>query len=301
MAAPAPAEGATGARIDGKAAAEELHEEIKAGVAALVAAKGVTPKLAVVLVGGRKDSATYVRMKRLAAEKVGMKFELREISEDVTQEDLIATVRELNDDDAVHGLIVQLPLPAHINEREVLDMVSFEKDIDGFHPHNIGELAMKGREPAFSPCTPLACMHLLKREGVDLNGANVVVLGRSNIVGIPVAMLCLHQNATVTIVHSRTKDIPDVVRRADVIVAAVGQPLMVKKDWVKPGAVIIDVGINSVDDATRKSGYRLVGDVDFEGVSQVASKITPVPGGVGPMTVAMLLNNTLKSATKIVG
>lgn len=288
-------------KIDGNAISAGLKAEIAEGVAALVKEHGTKPKLAVVLVGGRPDSSTYVRMKRLAAEKVGMDFELREIAEDVTQEALLHVVKELNEDSKTHGLIVQLPLPAHINEKEILDAVSFEKDIDGFHPQNIGELAMKGRDPAFAPCTPQACMYLLEKSGVDLDGKEVVVLGRSNIVGIPVALLCMHKNATVTICHSRTKDMQGVIRRADVLIAAVGIPRMVKKDWVKPGAVIIDVGINSIEDKTRKSGTRLVGDVDYDEVKEVASKITPVPGGVGPCTVAMLLNNTLKSARAILG
>jgi len=195
----------------------------------------------------------------------------------------------------VHGILVQLPLPSHINERKVLEAVNYDKDVDGFHPINIGNLAMKGHDPKFIPCTPKGCIELLKRENIEIDGKNAVVLGRSNIVGIPMALLLINHNATVTVCHSRTKDIPSIVKQADIIVAAVGKPEMVKKEWVKPGAVVIDVGINSVKDETRKSKSRLVGDVSRD-VAEVAGRITPVPGGVGPMTVAMLLQNTLNSA-----
>jgi len=256
----------------------------------------VTPGLAVVLVGERKDSQTYVRMKKQAAEKTGMRFWLKEIPETVQQQELLKIVQDLNADKEVHGLIIQLPLPAHIKEVEILDAVSYEKDIDGFHPLNIGALTMKGREPKFVPCTPKGCIELLERSGISLDGKHVVVLGRSNTVGIPAAMLALHKNATVSICHSRTKNIEEIVRQADVLIAAVGRAEMVKKEWLKEGVVVIDVGINSVPDATKKQGYRLVGDVDYEGARQKASLITPVPGGVGPMTVAMLLQNTLNAA-----
>lgn len=284
-------------RLDGKAIAEEIHKEIAAQVNELKT-KGCTPGLAVVLVGERKDSQTYVKMKKQLAEKVGMNFVLKDISASVTQEELLKIVQDLNEDKTIHGLIVQLPLPEQINEKEILDAVSYEKDIDGFHPLNIGALCMKGRDPRFIPCTPKACIELLDRKGISLDGKNVVVLGRSNIVGIPVAMLCLHRNATVKICHSRTKDLAAQVKEADILIAAVGKPQMVKKEWIKEGAVVIDVGINAIDDPSKKSGYRLVGDVDYEGVKEVASLITPVPGGVGPMTVAMLMSNTLASAKR---
>ncbi len=201
----------------------------------------------------------------------------------------------------MHGILVQLPLPAHIDEEATLAAVSIDKDIDGFHPINIGRLSMKRREPQFVPCTPKGCIELLNRTGVTIEGKQAVVLGRSNIVGLPVAMLLLHRNATVTICHSRTKNLAEVVRGADILVAAVGRAEMVKGDWLKPGAVVIDVGVNAVDDPSAKKGYRLVGDVAFDEAVAVASKITPVPGGVGPMTIAMLLRNTLDGARRSIG
>jgi 5,10-methylene-tetrahydrofolate dehydrogenase/methenyl tetrahydrofolate cyclohydrolase len=201
----------------------------------------------------------------------------------------------------VHGILVQLPLPKQVDEKTVLDAVPLEKDVDGFHPLNIGALAMKGREPEFMPCTPHGCMVLLERSGTKIEGANAVVLGRSNIVGMPAALMLIERNATVTVCHSRTKDIAGACRNADIILAAIGRAHFVKGDWIKPGATIIDVGTNVIDDPTRKSGKRLVGDVDFAAASEVAGKITPVPGGVGPMTIAMLLNNTLRAAVKAAG
>jgi len=198
----------------------------------------------------------------------------------------------------VHGILVQLPLPKHMDEEKILAAISIEKDVDGFHPENIGKLAMKGHEPLFVPCTPKGCIELLKRSGVDPSGKNAVVVGRSNIVGMPAAMLLMGANATVTVVHSKTQNPKKICREADIIVAACGSAEMVKRDWVKPGAVVIDVGTNGVEDKTKKSGYRLVGDVDYENVRKVASKITPVPGGVGPMTIAMLLSNTLASGKR---
>jgi len=205
-------------------------------------------------------------------------------------------VKELNADPKVHGILVQLPLPTGLDEERVLNAISIEKDVDGFHPLNIGRLAQKGREPLFIPCTPAGVMYLLDKVVPSLEGVNAVVLGRSNIVGMPVALLLVRANATVTICHSRTKDLPSVVRAADVLVAAVGRAEMVRGDWVKPGAVVIDVGVNRVEDASHPKGYRLVGDVAFEEVKEVAGAITPVPRGVGPMTIAMLLRNTLRAA-----
>lgn len=196
------------------------------------------------------------------------------------------------------GILVQLPLPKHINEEKILSEISIEKDVDGFHPLNIGKLAMKGREPLFVPCTPKGCMELLSRSGVTVKGKRAVVVGRSNIVGLPVSLLLLKADATVSVVHSRTPDPESIVREADIVIAAAGQAMMIKGDWIKPGAAVIDVGTNSIDDPTRKSGYRLVGDVDFAAASKVAGYLTPVPGGVGPMTVAMLLKNTVDGAKR---
>ena len=215
---------------------------------------------------------------------------------DISQADLEKVIISLNSDKSVNGILVQLPLPDHLNEEGVLQLISIEKDVDGFSPLNIGRLAQKGREPLFVPCTPYGCIYLLEKVGVKIEGANAVVLGRSNIVGMPAALLLIGKNATVTVCHSRTKDIAAVVREADILIAAIGKSEFVRGDWIKPGAAIIDVGINSKPDTTKKSGYRLVGDVNFDEAKQVAGFITPVPGGVGPMTIAMLMNNTYRAA-----
>jgi methylenetetrahydrofolate dehydrogenase (NADP+)/methenyltetrahydrofolate cyclohydrolase len=251
-----------------------------------------------VLVGENAASATYVRMKQRACENVGIESFGHTLSADATQAEVEGLVRDLSADPNVHGILVQLPLPDHIDEEAVLGAVALEKDVDGFHPINIGRLTMKNRDPLFIPCTPHGVMVLLERAGAEFEGAEAVVLGRSNIVGLPVAMLLLHRNATVTICHSRTKDLPEVTRRADILVAAVGRAQMVREDWVKPGAFVIDVGTNRVDDPDAKRGYRLVGDVAFDEVKEVAGAITPSPGGVGPMTITMLLQNTLRSAQR---
>jgi 5,10-methylene-tetrahydrofolate dehydrogenase/methenyl tetrahydrofolate cyclohydrolase len=287
--------------IDGKAIAAAIRAEIKAEVEDLRTRHGRAPGLATVLVGERKDSQTYVRMKKKACAEVGIHSFGHDLPGDISQADLLAVVRELNADPRVHGILVQLPLPDHIDDEEILGAVSLQKDVDGFHPLNIGRLSMKRREPLFVPCTPKGCIELLDRTGVAIEGRRAVVLGRSNIVGLPVAMLLLHRNATVTICHSRTRDLPAVVRSADILVAAVGRPEMVRGDWLQPGAVVIDVGVNAVDDPGAERGYRLVGDVAFEEARQVAGAITPVPGGVGPMTIAMLLRNTLDGARAALG
>ncbi len=282
--------------IDGKAIAARIREEIKRKVDERVAKGLPRPGLATVLVGDNPASQTYVRMKQKACAEVGIESFGYHLPKDASQEEVEALVERLNADPKVHGILVQLPLPKHLDEERILSKISIEKDVDGFHPINIGRLAQKGREPLFVPCTPAGVMVLLKEAGVNLEGANAVVLGRSNIVGMPMALLLVRANATVTICHSRTKDIPAHTRQADVVIAAVGRPHMVKADWIKPGAVVIDVGVNRVDDPTAKKGYRLVGDVDFDEVKEVAGAITPVPGGVGPMTIAMLLQNTLRAA-----
>ena len=286
--------------IDGKAIAETVRGEVKAEVEAMRARYGKVPGLATVLVGERKDSQSYVRSKKKACAEVGMASLGSDLPADISQDELLKVVRDLNANPDVHGILVQLPLPAHIDEEEILAAISIEKDVDGFHPLNIGRLSMKRREPLYVPCTPRGCIELLIRTGVQIEGRRAVVLGRSNIVGLPVAMLLLHRNATLTICHSRTKDLPGVVREADILIAAVGRAEMVRRDWVKPGVVVIDVGINSVDDPTNPKGYRLVGDVAFDEVKEVAAAITPVPGGVGPMTIAMLLRNTMDGAKRAV-
>ncbi len=284
--------------IDGKEISAKVRGEVKEAVSEMQAKHGYAPGLATVLVGDNTASATYVRAKHKACAEVGIRSIGREIGTDITQEELQAIVQELNDDPEVDGILVQLPLPNHIDEEAILASIDLEKDVDGFHPVNIGRLSMKGRKPLFIPCTPYGCMRLLDEAGVDLNGAEAVVVGRSNIVGLPMAFLLNNANATVTIVHSRTKDMDAHLKRADVIVAAVGIPEMVKGSQIKEGAVIIDVGINRKDDPSRKRGYRLVGDVDYEDCLPVAGGITPVPGGVGPMTIAMLMMNTLHAAER---
>jgi len=287
--------------IDGKATAATIQEEIKVEVERLKAEHDIVPGLATVLVGENPASQFYVRSKQKRCAEVGIQSFGHNLPESASQEEVDGLVAELNADPKVHGILVQLPLPKHLNEEQVLAAVGLDKDVDGFHPVNIGRLSMKGREPMFVPCTPSGCIELLDRYGIKIEGREAVVLGRSNIVGLPVSMLLLHRNATITICHSRTKDLPATCRRADILIAAVGRPEMVKADWVKPGAAVIDVGINRVDDPTRKRGYRLVGDVDFEAVKEVAGYLTPVPGGVGPMTIAMLLRNTLVSAKRAAG
>jgi len=285
--------------IDGKAIAADIRSEIKIEVEQMQAQYGKVPGLATVLVGERKDSQSYVRMKKKACAEVGITSFGHELPEDVSQDELLKVVQDLNANPDVHGILVQLPLPDHIDTETILMAVSLEKDVDGFHPINIGRLSMKQREPLFVSCTPKGCIELLDRTGVEIEGKRAVVLGRSNIVGLPVAMLLLHRNATLTICHSRTKDLPNVVREADILIAAVGRAEMVRGDWLKPGVAIIDVGMNAVDDPTRERGYRLTGDVAFDEAKEVASAITPVPGGVGPMTIAMLLRNTTDGAKRM--
>ncbi|CAL9074429.1 unnamed protein product [Musa textilis] len=284
--------------IDGKAIAQTIRKEIADEVRSLSQNYNKVPGLAVVIVGMRKDSLSYVSMKRKACSEVGIRSFDIDLPEQISEAEVVAKVHELNDNPDVHGILVQLPLPKHINEENVLSEISIEKDVDGFHPLNIGKLAMKGREPLFQPCTPKGCLELLTRSGISLKSKRAVVVGRSNIVGLPVSLLLLKADATVTIVHSHTLNSENIIREADIVIAAAGQAKMIKGDWIKPGAAVIDVGTNAIDDPSRKSGYRLVGDVDFEEASMVAGCVTPVPGGVGPMTVAMLLRNTLDGAKR---
>jgi len=349
--------------IDGKAIAAQIRQETAEAVAKLKKEHGITPGLATVLVGENPASRAYVGSKQRACAALGMNSIGRLLPADAAQEEVEKVVKDLNADPNVHGILVQLPLPKHLDEEKILGAISLEKDVDGFHPINIGRLTMKGREPMFTPCTPSGCIEMLVRSGVEISGAEAVVLGRSNIVGLPVSMLLLHRNATVTICHSRTQDLAATCRRADILIAAVGRPEMVKADWVKPGAAVIDVGINRVwldhpadkeytcavtgeafiahrKDQSQKGGrarmgdycsqcdkawrkghmpsgcgckgccghahncehiplyrkYKLVGDVDFEEVKEMAGHLTPVPGGVGPMTIAMLMHNTYRGA-----
>jgi methylenetetrahydrofolate dehydrogenase (NADP+) / methenyltetrahydrofolate cyclohydrolase len=282
--------------IDGKAIAQKVRNEVAERVAKRIAAGKSQPTLATVLVGDRPDSAAYVASKGKACQELGMGSVSRQLLADATQEQVETLVKQLNADKKISGILVQLPMPSHLNEEAILSLIGIEKDVDGFSPLNIGRLAQKGREPLFVPCTPYGCIYLLEQAGVKIEGANAVVLGRSNIVGMPAALLLISKNATVTVCHSRTRDLPAVVRQADILIAAIGRTEMVRGDWIKPGAAIIDVGINSVPDATKKSGHRLVGDVKFDEAWEVAGFITPVPGGVGPMTIAMLMRATLHAA-----
>jgi methylenetetrahydrofolate dehydrogenase (NADP+)/methenyltetrahydrofolate cyclohydrolase len=280
--------------IDGKAIAEAVRQEAAAEVAKLQEQTGQVPTLAAVLVGENPASQTYVSSKGKACLEAGMGSITHKLPAEATQAEVEDLVRALNADPVVNGILVQLPLPKGLNEQAVLDLISLAKDVDGFHPMNIGQLVMKGRKPLFIPCTPNGCIELLVRSGIPIAGADAVVVGRSNIVGIPVAALLNNADATVTICHSRTRNLPDVVRRADIVVAAIGKPEYVRGDWIKPGAAVIDVGINRIDDPSKKSGFRLIGDVAFAEAVEVAGAITPVPGGVGPMTIAMLLTNTVR-------
>ncbi len=349
----------TAQMIDGTATAAAIHNEVKAEVERLEAGHGIVPGLATVLVGENPASQAYVRSKQQRCGEVGIHSFGNVLPASATQAEVEGLVGELNDNPDVHGILVQLPLPRHLDEERVLRAIGLDKDVDGFHPINIGRLTMKGREPMFVPCTPAGCIELLDRYGIEIGGKEAVVLGRSNIVGLPVSMLLLHRNATVTICHSRTQDLAATCRRADILIAAVGRPEMVKGDWVKPGAAVIDVGINRVwvdhpadrewtcavtgetfiahrKDESEKGGrrkigvycathdkaylkdqvpadsqgcemvslfrkYKMVGDVDFGEVKEVAGYLTPVPGGVGPMTIAMLLQNTLTSAKRGAG
>ena len=283
--------------IDGKAIAAELRIMIAGEVKRLAAQHGIVPGLAVVLAGNNPASESYVGSKAKVTVETGMRSFDHRLPETVSQADLLALVRKLNADPAVHGILVQLPLPAQINALEVLAAIDPGKDVDGFHPINAGRLA--SGLPALAPCTPLGCIMLAKTVHSSLAGLEAIVIGRSNIVGKPLAQLLLAENATVTIAHSKTRELPTVCRRADLLFAAIGRPEMVRADWIKPGATVIDVGINRVPAAGGKS--RLVGDVAYAETSQVAGAITPVPGGVGPMTIACLMVNTVRAACAAAG
>ena len=288
--------------IDGKAIAEEMRNEMKAVVEGIVA-NGVTPRLEVVLVGENPASQVYVRMKGKDCESIGIASETHRLSEETSQEDLLALVDKFNEDPAVHGILVQLPLPKHIDEATILNAITPKKDVDGFHPVNVGQMVIG--EPGFLPCTPHGVQQLLIRCGIETKGKHAVIVGRSNIVGKPMANILVQKkegaNCVVTIVHTAAPDMSVFTKQADILVVAAGRPEVLTADMVKDGAVVIDVGINRVEDSTKKSGFRLVGDVAYDEVAEKASWITPVPGGVGPMTRAMLLYNTIDSAKKAAG
>ncbi len=287
--------------LDGKAIAARVQQEVADAVTEMKEKHGITPGLAAVLVGENPASQMYVKMKRNRCAEVGIESFGYELPTETSQEELESLIRELNENPKVHGILVQLPLPKHLDEDAALQAISLDKDVDGFHPVNIGRLAMKGRDPEFIPATPYGCMVLLREaeklvEGFKIEGSNAVVLGRSNIVGMPMALLLVHANATVTVVHSRTRDIPSIVNRGDIVIGAMGQPEMIKGEWFKEGAVAIDVATVKVEDPSAPKGYVWKGDFEFEAARERVAAITPVPGGVGPMTIAMLLKNTLHGA-----
>jgi methylenetetrahydrofolate dehydrogenase (NADP+)/methenyltetrahydrofolate cyclohydrolase len=280
--------------IDGTVLADRVCAETSVRVKALKA-RGVTPGLTVILVGDDAASSVYVGSKEKTCTSLGMNGETMRMLATVSEAELLGVIDTLNADPKVHGILVQMPLPKHMNADAVIRRIKPEKDVDGFHPVNVGKLSI-GQDDGFVPCTPNGVQYMLAQSGVEMRGAECVIVGRSNIVGKPMAALMTAADATVTVAHSRTRDLPSVTRRADILIAAVGKARVITADMVKPGAVVVDVGMNRIPDATKKSGTRLVGDVDFDGVRQVASKITPVPGGVGKMTIAMLMQNTVRAA-----
>lgn len=286
--------------IDGKKIAEEIRTELKEEAQKLTATTGITPGLAVILVGDNPASKVYVSSKQKACAEIGFYSEGYKFPTDVTEAEVLEKIAELNASEKIHGILVQLPLPDHINEQKILEAIAVEKDVDGFHPLNFGKLA-QGME-CFVPCTPLGIRELLLRSQIPIKGKHVVIVGRSNIVGKPLALLLMQKSekadATVTVCHSRTKNLAEICRSADILVAAIGRAKFITAEMVKPGAVVVDVGVNRVEDPSAPRGYCLVGDVDFNTVKDIASAITPVPGGVGPMTIAMLLHNTLLAAKK---
>jgi methylenetetrahydrofolate dehydrogenase (NADP+) / methenyltetrahydrofolate cyclohydrolase len=286
--------------IDGKAIAEKIKKEIALEVAAMIDADVKAPHLAAILVGNDPASETYVASKEKACHAVGITSTTYRLPASTTEQELLDMIDFVNNDDEIDGFIVQLPLPEHIDPNKVIERIDPVKDVDGFHPKNIGRMQIG--MPSYLPATPFGIVELLKRSGINMDGKHCVVIGRSNIVGTPLSILLSRKsdygNATVTLCHSRTKDIASITKQADVLIAAIGQPEFVKADMVKPGAVVVDVGIHRIDDAEALKGYRLVGDVDFERVSEIASAITPVPGGVGPMTIVSLLHNTLQASKK---
>lgn len=285
--------------IDGKGVANHYRQQIAADAAAFVEAYGHPPGLGVVLVGENAASQTYVRMKQRACVEVGLHSVREDLPQTTTTEDVVAVVRQMNADAAIHGILVQLPLPPQVDEEAVLREISLDKDADGIHPLNMGLLALKGRDPLFTPATPTGIMLMFAYHDISLEGKSAVVIGRSNIVGMPMSLLLTRANATVTLAHSRTQNIADIVRTADIVVAAAGRAGYVLADWIKPGAVVIDVGTNRVDAPGTKRGYKLVGDVQFDKTLEVAGYITKVPGGVGPMTITALLYNTMRAAERI--
>lgn len=282
--------------IDGKEVSSKIYQELKEEIG-LLKLKNITPCLVVIILGERKDSMSYVNMKHKKCQELGIKSELIKLSELITQFELLERIKELNNNPLVHGILVQLPLPDHIEKKTILESINIEKDVDGFHYANMGKLALN-TNPPFVPCTPLGVIELFKYYNIKLEGKHIVVIGKSNIVGLPLSLLLLHEEATVTVCHIKTQNIKDITRTADILISACGQPQMIKKDWIKEGIDIIDIGISPIKDETKKRGYRLVGDVDLEDVKQKINFATPVPGGVGPMTVSMLMKQTVQAASR---
>ena len=277
--------------INGKEVAESIYKDLSIKINNLKN-NNIIPCLAVIIVGDRKDSNTYVEMKNKKCLELGIKSEIYRLSELITEWELLDRIKELNKNKLVHGILVQLPLPNHINKVKILDAINPKKDVDGFHFSNMGKLSLN-TTPSFVPCTPLGVIELFKYYNIDLVGKHIVVIGKSNIVGLPLSLLLLHQEATVTICHIKTKNIKEITKKADILISACGQPQIIKKDWLKDNVGIIDIGINAIKDDSKKRGYRLVGDVDFEDVKEKSLFCTPVPGGVGPMTIAMLMKQTI--------
>ena len=282
--------------LDGKRVSNEVYDELKQDIK-LLKEKNIIPGLSVILVGDRTDSQTYVRMKQKKCQELGIYSKLIKLEENVTEEEILKIINELNNDDKINGILIQLPLPKHLNENNILSTVKLSKDVDGFHFENIGRLAVD-KQPLFTPCTPKGCIEILDRYKIDISGKNICVIGRSAIVGLPLSLLLLNRNATVTICHLKTQNISEITKHADILIAACGCMEMVKKDWIKDNCIIIDIGINSKPDSSKKRGYSLVGDVDFNDVKDKVDYITPVPGGVGPMTIAMLMKQTIESAKR---
>lgn len=280
--------------IDGKDVSNIIKEELSERIII----ENINPGLGIILVGNRPDSKIYVNMKKKACAKIGIKNFDVTLPENVSEEDIIKEVEKMNNNNEIHGILIQLPLPKHINEQNVLSKVLLQKDVDGFHVQNIGNLALNRLNNCFAPCTPTGCIELLKRYNIKIEGQNVVILGRSNIVGMPLSLLFLHNNATVTICHSKTLNLKEITQKADILVTACGKPNLITKDYIKNECIIIDVGINKIQ-CNNEKGYKIVGDVDFNNVIDKVKMITPVPGGVGPMTIAMLLKHTVEACSRI--
>ena len=276
--------------LNGKKISNDIQEELRLKIIE----NKLKPGLGIILVGNRKDSETYVRMKKKACKKIGIINYDVHLDENISEKELINEVNKMNENDNIHAILIQLPLPKHINEENVIKQVNLHKDVDGFHPQNIGNMALNRKQNMIAPCTPEGCIELLDRYNIEIQGKHVVMLGRSNIVGMPLSLLFLHRNATVTICHSKTKNIKDITKTADILVSACGNPQFIKKNHIKNGCIILDIGINALPDETKKRKYRLVGDVDYDDVCHSCDAITPVPGGIGPMTIAMLLKHTVE-------